>query len=409
MRRRRADGRARPSPFPSFRNDEGKAAGHVIGLISGTSADGIDAAVVKLTAKGAGRPDAKVVAFVDTPFPAGLRNRILSVAGGGAVGAAEIAALDAELGEAFARAALKAAKAAKIDPSKVLAIGSHGQTVHHAPRARPRVTMQLGDPFVIAERTGIAVVSDFRRRDVAAGGEGAPLTPIAHFDLFAEKGLARAVQNLGGIGNVTVLPADAKPDGVFAFDTGPANMILDGLVRAFTSGRMRYDKNGALSARGEADETLLATLLEDPFYRAPPPKSTGRELFGRAYVKRLIDSARRRGLTHADTLATAAELTARSVANSYRRFVLPRVPVEETLLCGGGVHNLDVVARLARHLEPLGVAVKSTADQGVDPDAVEAIAFAVLAYETLRGRPGNVPRATGAVGPRVLGAIVPGR
>lgn len=365
--------------------------------------------MVKLVAADGGvRPKAKVLAFVDTPFSPGLRNRILSVAGGGAVGAEEISALDAELGEAFARAALKAAKSAGVDPRKILAVGSHGQTVHHAPRARPRVTLQLGDPFVIAERTGIAVVADFRRRDVAAGGEGAPLTPIAHFDLFAEKGLPKAVQNLGGIGNVTVLPGDARSDGVFAFDTGPANMILDGLVRAFSSGRIRYDKDGALSARGDADESLLLSLLGEPFFRAPPPKSTGRELFGRAYVKRLIDAARRRGLTHADTLATAAELTARSIAESYRRFVLKKTRVRETLLCGGGVHNRDVVARLGRHLEPLGVQVKSTADYGVDPDAVEAIAFALLAYETLRGRPGNVPRATGAAGPRVLGAVVPG-
>lgn len=353
------------------------------------------------------RRGTSVVGFEAAPFAAGLRNRVLSVAGGAAVGAAEISALDAELGEAFARAALAALRKARVAPKSVLAIGSHGQTVHHAPRAKPRVTMQLGDPFVIAERTGIPVICDFRRRDVAAGGEGAPLTPMAHFDLFAEKGHALAVQNLGGIGNVTVLPPDGKPDGVFAFDTGPANMVLDGLIRAFTSGRVRYDKGGALSARGDADETLLASLLEEPFFRAPPPKSTGRELFGRAYVKRLVDAARRRGLTHADTLATAAELTARSIAESYRRFVLPRVRVTETLLCGGGVHNDDVVARIARRLEPFGVEVKSTDDRGIDPDAVEAIAFAMLAFETVRGRAGNIPRATGANGPRILGAIVP--
>lgn len=391
-----------PSPFPSLRGGARAAPVHVVGLISGTSADGIDAAVVRLTGDGV-----RVLGFEAAPFGARLRNRVLSVAGGAAVGAAEIATLDAELGEAFARAALAALRTARIAPGRVLAIGSHGQTVHHAPRAKPRVTMQLGDPFVIAERTGIPVVCDFRRRDVAAGGEGAPLTPMAHFDLFAQKGRALAVQNLGGIGNVTVLPADGKPDGVFAFDTGPANMVLDGLVRAFTGGRMRYDRNGTLSSRGDADETLLTSLMQAPFFRSPPPRSTGRELFGRAYVKRLVDAARRRGLTHADTLATAAELTARSIAESYRRFVLPREPVKETLLCGGGVHNADVVARIARRLEPLGVVVKSTADEGIDPDAVEAIAFAMLACETIRGRPGNIPRATGARGARVLGAIVP--
>ena len=376
----------------------------LIGLVSGTSADGIDAALIRLE----GKKPPVLEAFVLLPFPAALRGRVLGVAGGAAVGAPEIAALDVELGELFARAALAVARKAGVAISAVSAIGSHGQTIHHAPRARPATTMQIGDPSVIAERTGVTVVADFRRRDVAAGGEGAPLVPMAHLQLFGEPGRGRAVQNLGGIGNVTVLPGKGGVNGVFAFDTGPANMLLDALVRVFSGGRRRFDRNGATSAKGEPDEKLLGELLREPFFRRAPPKSTGRELFGRAYVSRLIAEGRRRHLQPEELLATAAELTARSIAISYERFVLPKAKVRECLLCGGGVHNRDVVARIAGHLRPLGIETKSTEDFGVDPDAVEAIAFALLAWDTLSGRAGNIPRATGARGPRILGSIVPG-
>lgn len=375
-----------------------------IGLISGTSADAVDAAVVRSN----GRGKAKLLAFEAIAYPALLRSRILMAAGGAAVGTAEIAALDAEIGRRFADAAIAAARAARVPLAKVRAIGSHGQTVWHAPQAKPPVTMQLGDPHVIAERTGVDVVADFRRRDIAAGGEGAPLVPIAHLELFGHARIPRAVQNLGGIGNVTVLPAGRKSGGVFAFDTGPANMVLDGLVQFYTAGRKRYDRGGAMSARGHADEGLVEELLRAPFFRRSPPKSTGRELFGRGYISRLLEASKKRRLAPEDLLATAAELTARSIAESYRRFVLPQVKVRETLLCGGGAHNRDVVRRIRTHLEPLGVSAISTANLGVDPDAIEAIAFALLAQDTLLGRAGNVPRATGAKGPRVLGCVVPG-
>lgn len=376
-----------------------------IGLISGTSADAVDAAVVRLK----GRERVELVAFAAAPYSAKLRARILAVAGGASVGAAEVAALDVEIGERFSQAAIQAAKRARIPLAKIDAIGSHGQTVHHAPRAKPAATMQLGDPHVIAERTGVQVVSDFRRRDIAAGGEGAPLVPMAHFDLFADRKVGRAVQNLGGIGNVTVLPAGRKPDDVFAFDTGPANMVLDGLVQAFTAGRQQYDRGGETGLRGHVDQELVASLMKMPFFRRQPPKSTGRELFGAGFVKTLVAEGRRRRHPPEDMLATAAELTARSIADGYERFVLPRADVKETILCGGGVHNRDVVRRIRDALAPLGVSVRTTADLGVDPDAVEAIAFAMLAFDTLAGRPGNVPRATGAKGPRVLGSIVPGK
>lgn len=374
-----------------------------IGLISGTSADGATAALILLKK---GRP-VQVEAFATVPFPAALRKRVLAVSGGSPVGATEIATLDVELGECFARAALGVARQAGVAMAKVEAIGSHGQTIHHHPSAKVPATLQIGDPSVIAERTGVTVVADFRRRDVAAGGEGAPLVPRAHFELFGAKGKPRTVQNLGGIGNVTVLPGDLALRGVFAFDTGPANMILDALASQASGGKQRFDTGGRLSAGSAADEKLLARLLRDPFFKRPPPKSTGREFFGGRYVKNLLEERVRRALSFRELQATCAELTARSIALAHRWFILPKVKVRECFLCGGGVHNRDLVARIARSLKELGVETRSTAELGIDPEAVEAVAFALLARETLDGRSGNLPGVTGAKGLRVLGAIVP--
>ncbi len=396
---------------------------NLIGLMSGTSADGVDAAWVSIAdGRGsrarAGRPRVSVVAHLTIPFPPSIRRRVLAAADDAPLPASELAALDAEVGERFAAAALAVARKARRPLASVRAIGSHGQTVHHAPDARPRVSMQLGSPFVIAERTGRTVVADFRRRDLAAGGQGAPLVPRAHDLLFGGSDRGRAILNLGGIANVTVLhprtrsraarSARATDSGLFAFDTGPANMVLDALTWRFTRGRRRFDRDGAIARRGSADDSLVDRLLRDPYFRRRPPKSTGRERFGERFTERLIALGKRRGMTAADLLATAAELTARSIADGIRRFVLPRVAVDRCFLCGGGVHNVDLVARLRRRLEPHRIALDTTAALGVDPDAVEAVAFALLARDTLDGRAGNVPRATGARGPRVLGAIVPG-
>jgi anhydro-N-acetylmuramic acid kinase len=258
----------------------------------------------------------------------------------------------------------------------------------------------VGEGACIAERAKAPVVCDFRVRDVAAGGEGAPLVPLVDALLFSAPGIGRAMQNIGGIANVTVLPASG--DGAFAFDNGPGNMALDAVARAASSGVEAFDQDGARAARGRVDETLLAELLAHPFLALPPPKSTGREAYGRDFVYPLLDSHRGR---LDDLLATLTLFTARAIADSYAAFVAPRARLDEVFVSGGGVHNQTLMDHLRRLLRP--VAVQSLAALGMDPDAKEAVAFAVLANETLYGRPGNVPAATGAAGPRVLGKIVP--
>jgi anhydro-N-acetylmuramic acid kinase len=390
----------------------------VVGLMSGTSADGIDAAVVDLPPAGT-RGAGRLLVHTHYPFPAGLEARILRAAEGGAC-TAEIGHLHAYLGELFAEAALAAIAAAGLAPESVDAIGSHGQTVHHAPEPRPepalpgargpaaeigvRSTLQLGHPAVIAERTGITTVADFRPRDLAAGGQGAPLAPYAHALLFGEPGRAVAVQNLGGIGNVTFIPAGAGPAEVLAFDTGPANMVIDGLVRALTGGRERFDRDGARARRGRVYVGLLTELLDDPYFARRPPKSTGRERFGESYVAALRTRSAALGLPDDDLVATATALTARSIARAYRDF-LPARPAR-VLLCGGGALNATLVAMIR---DALGVPVEPSDAAGVPALAVEAVSFAGLARETLAAIPTGLPQVTGASRATVLGVIAPGR
>jgi anhydro-N-acetylmuramic acid kinase len=283
----------------------------------------------------------------------------------------------------------------------VRAIGSHGQTLWHEP---PHSTWQLDAPAVIAERTGLAVVSDFRVRDVAAGGQGAPLVPIADALLFAGDGW-RAMQNIGGIGNVTVVPPDGTLESVRAFDTGPGNVVMDAVVRRLDATK-RYDDDGRMAASGTPIASVIDELLEHPYFAAEPPKSTGRELFDDNYVTRLIERCRavQRDVRDDDLVATATALTARSIADAYRRFV-PE-PVAEVLVSGGGAKNATLMAMLARELD--GLAVRSFDERYFDAEAKEAVAFALLALLHLESRAGNVPTATGARGARVLGVLTPG-
>jgi anhydro-N-acetylmuramic acid kinase len=358
----------------------------ILGLNSGTSADGVDAAMVSLSDAG----EVELERFATVPYPAGLQERLLA----GPAGAAEVAALDVAIGHAFADAAEEVLGAG---PRPDL-VASHGQTVSHQPRSAGGVgaTLQLGSAAVLAERVGAPVISNFRVRDVAAGGEGAPLVPLADLRLFGGRGLTRAVQNLGGIGNVTVV--GDQPGEVIAFDTGPGNMPLDLAARLLLGAAC--DRDGAHAAAGRVDEDVVAQLLGDPFFALPPPRSTGRERFGAAFLAPLL--SRFAGRVD-DLFATLTAFVAASVHDAYARHVLPRRRLDEILLCGGGVHNRALVAALAARFAP--VPVLSTAARGVDPDAKEAIAFAVLADETLHGRPGNLPAVTGAAGPRVLGTI----
>jgi anhydro-N-acetylmuramic acid kinase len=378
----------------------------VVGLMSGTSLDGVDAALVEVD--GSGTDDLRIRVLHALTVPYGDEQRRMSHDAIVAGNAEALCGLHADLGEWLAEAALAVCREAGVEIATVDAIGSHGQTVWHRPPAEGRrgATLQLGDAATIAERTGRPVVSDFRSRDVAAGGQGAPLVPWTDQLLFAVPDRTRALQNLGGIGNVTRVPPRGSGEPVFAFDTGPANALIDAAVEIATGGRHRYDRDGRLAARGRVDEALLAELLRHPYFAAEPPKSTGREEFGRPFVERLVEAVAPEGdQDWMDLIATLTELTARTVADAYARWVVPR-GVDEVVLTGGGGRNPVLAGRIRTLLHPLPVLEGGALD--VDPDAKEAVAFAVLAWAHLRGIPANLPSATGAAGPRVLGSLTPG-
>lgn len=383
----------------------------VVGLMAGTSADGIDAALVELTGAGVGTR-VRLLAFETSPYPPGVRERVLEAATR-PVPVQTLARLNALLGELFARAALEVVQRAGMPLDEVALIGSHGQTVAHAPAPVEdtgftlRATLQIGEPAIIAERTGITTVADFRVRDQAAGGHGAPLTPFVHFILFRHPTLHRGVLNLGGIGNLTVIPAGAGLEEVYGFDTGPGNMLIDGAVVHVTGGKQTYDHNGILARQGRVHARLLDWLLGHPFLTLPPPKTTGREEFGAAYLRRVLTQVRRWHVRRADLVATLTTFTARAVADQIGRFVRPRVGLDELIVAGGGAENLVLMASLQQLLPD--VKLSPCDDQGLPTRALEAVAFAVLAREAYEGRPNNVPAATGAARPVVMGKIVPGQ
>jgi anhydro-N-acetylmuramic acid kinase len=372
----------------------------VVGLMSGTSLDGIDAALCEIA--GWGRDArARVLRFLTVPFPPGLREAVEDLLDPGhATSAAELSTVNFRLGLAFAEAGAQVAGDGGID-----LVGSHGQTVWHQPPWMKKrgdliaSTLQIGEPAVIAARTGAVTVADFRVADVAVGGEGAPLVPYVDWLLYRRPERVRALQNIGGIANVTVV-SERLAD-VFAFDTGPGNMVIDALAARASQGEHAFDRDGSLSARGAVLPDLLARLLDDEYLRQPPPKSTGRERYGRGFVRELVE--REAGVDPFDLLATCVAFTAESIAAAYRRFVLPRAAVEEVVVSGGGAHNRTLMAHLARALAPLPV--REFSDDGVAPDAKEAVAFAVLAVEAVHAAPANVPSATGALRPAILGKI----
>jgi anhydro-N-acetylmuramic acid kinase len=403
----------------------------VLGLMSGTSADGIDVALTQIS----GAPpnlNAKLLNHTALNFPPALRKEILRVAEQQSISAGQLSQLNFRLGAVFGEAALTACKRFRISPQKIALIGSHGQTIFHQGPPVPYFgrltasTLQIAEPSIIAARTGITTVADFRPADMAFGGQGAPLVPYADYLLYRHPKLGRASLNLGGIANVTILPAACKPDQVFAFDTGPANMLIDALVQHFTHGRQRYDKNAALARRGHINEQLIRHLMRDPYLQIPPPKSTGREYYGATYVKKLLAFGRSRKISTADLLYTVTYFTANSVVDALRRFVLPKYQIHQLIVSGGGARNPLVMAVLEllllafrlrprsstsrhsplaiRHIgEPIEILPSSAL--GVPTEAKEAYAFALMAYETLHQRPANLPSATGARGPAILGKI----
>lgn len=373
------------------------------GLMSGTSLDGIDAVLLDLDDGGM-----IVTASHYVPYPAALRADLQQVAGGAAVPLAFLGALDVRLADAYADAALALFATAGVTPADIAAVGCHGQTLWHAPHGPHPFTWQAGDPHRLAERLGTTVVADFRRRDVAAGGQGAPLVPAFHADVFRAVDEDRVVLNLGGIGNITWLPADGE---VLGFDTGPANGLLDAWIQAQRG--QPYDADGEWAASGHVDAVLLARLREEPWLATPPPRSTGRELFNLGWLEARA-GARLGELAPKDVQATLAQYTAETVADALA--FLPAWP-ERVITCGGGTHNLDLRRRLeaafaartaAAGVPDLAPRVESCAAHGLDPAHVEAAAFAWLAWRTLHGLPGNLPAVTGARGPRVLGCVVPG-
>ena len=379
----------------------------VVGLMSGTSLDGISAAVTRFTERdGAVVPE--LLAFVQREYSAAQRNRLAAALTGATP--SEYARLDFELGAWLADAAVAAIAECGVARADIAAIASHGHTVWHE---APLATWQIGNAAVIAERTGMNVISDFRVRDVAAGGQGAPLVPIADALLFAAPTHWRALQNIGGIGNITIVPPNHDLASVRAFDTGPGVCVIDGVVRRLYPDKT-YDVDGALALRGAAIDGVVSELLGERFFSAPPPKSTGRELFTPSYIDEFIKKCRATSptATNEDIIATAVELTAASIALAFARFI-PE-PVSEIALSGGGANNPAIVAAIARALSNVQSGATGTARRIVkfnelffDGDAKEAVAFAFLGWLHLQHRPGNVPTATGARGPRILGAFTP--
>jgi anhydro-N-acetylmuramic acid kinase len=494
--------------------------------MSGTSLDGIDAALVRISGP-ATQPRVRLVAFETMPYPDEVRERLLAIAGGDSTTAGEIDRFNTLLGVAFGEAAIRVCRRARVKPARLFVVGSHGQTIHHCgvqPRkpthrtlpklvellynltgtrrkpdahrpaarevgelfsklrariggtsrapgqesinainltyfpeimktlktvrpVRPKLwsmgirgTMQIAEPALIAERTGAPVVADFRAADMAAGGQGAPLVPIVDYLLLRDARKGTVALNIGGIANFTVIPAGAKPEQVFGFDTGPGNMVIDGLVRHLTKGKKAYDAGGRWAAKGQVIEPLLEEILRLPFFAQKPPKSAGREQFGQAFINqyflrlqgdaasplqrpltrpapagenagggppspqgRGLEIKRGRGARPEDLLRTATELTARTIADALRRFVLGKIAIHRLIISGGGAHNRLLVTRLAELLPNLRL--HRSDEFGINVDAKEAIAFAVLADRTMHGLPGNLPSVTGARHPVVLGKI----
>jgi anhydro-N-acetylmuramic acid kinase len=370
------------------------------GIMSGTSLDGIDAVLVELSGA-----RVQTLAFHTAPYPAPLREALLAVSNTD-THTRDIARLHFLLPELYAEAFLAACRKARVKPSQVAVLGCHGQTIYHEGRPVPFLgrriasTLQIGDGSVLAARTGVPVVCDFRPADIAAGGQGAPLVPYVDYLLFKDPKLRRVALNIGGIANVTCLPPACKPEEVLAFDTGPGNMVIDQLMTHFTAGRQNFDRDGAFAASGQVHPAIVQQLLEDEYFRLKPPKSCGREQFGPSFVQRLLEFR----LSPEDTVATATYFTAAAIAEGLARFAgAEDNPPDQIIVSGGGVHNKTLLRFLRAELPDSDVARSEVF--GIDPDAKEAIAFAILARETLEGRPANLPSATGARRPAVLGKL----
>ncbi len=385
---------------------------NVAGIMSGTSADGIDVALVRIE-PGNARPELTLLAHEGIAFPPALRNHVLAAMNATSTSAAELARLHWRLGIAYAEAV---SATLKLHPLKLHLIGCHGQTLYHQPRAtvyaarKFACTWQAGEAAVIAAAHGIPVVSNFRPADILVGGQGAPLVPLLDYTLFADATRGRVLQNIGGIANLTAIPAGAGPGRVIALDTGPGNMVIDALAQQLFG--IAFDRDGALAAQGKVLEPVLAAALRNPYFQLKPPRTTGREQFGREYAAALLEDCKRHNENPKDALATATALTAETIAQSYKQFILPRMKggknvrsAVDYIVSGGGARNRTLMAMLTQRLEPLGCTMASSEDFGLPAEAKEAAAFALLAWQTWHRLPGNVPSATGASRPAILGQV----
>lgn len=415
----------------------------VIGLMSGTSADGIDACLVEISGNGI-HTKINILAFETYPYDDATRKAVLEICSPETGTVDKICQLNFHLGKLFANAAQSIANKARVSLTDIDLIGSHGQTIYHLPNQatmeKPEVrsqrsearsnesnsnrintedfkretrylpflrsTLQIGEPSVIAQETGVTTVADFRPRDIAAGGQGAPLVPYADYILFRDKEKGRALQNIGGIANVTFLPRDCNIHDVIAFDTGPGNMVIDRITELITNDAFHFDEGGKLAAKGKVDERLLAILLAHPYLSKLPPKTTGREEFGRPCADNLYKDATHSGIEGPDILATVTAFTARTIADSYKQWILPKHHLSEVVVSGGGSYN-ETLIKFLIHYFPSCVKIHSINRFGIAPNAKEALAFAILAHETISGNPNNIPGVTGAREAVIMGKIIP--
>lgn len=382
----------------------------VVGMMSGTSVDGVDAALVEISGTDS-EPKVKLLAFENKPYPPQVREKIFSLFTPANATVDKVGYMNFLLGEIYAKSALSVIEKAGMKPEEIDVIGSHGQTIWHAPIPESpdgipvAYTVQIGEGSVIAERTGILTVSDFRVADMAAGGQGAPLVPFSEYLLYRREKETILLQNIGGIGNMTVMPAGAKPRDVFAFDTGPGNMIIDAVISAVTGGEKTYDAGGETAAKGKVCNALLDILKEEPYYRQPLPKTTGREHFGVQYTEKILSWWKENPIPVEDLLATVTDLTAYSIADAYERYVLPKYRASEIIVGGGGSYNATLLRFMKERFAPHGVAVRTQEDLGLSSDAKEAVAFALMADCCMRGKANTLPSVTGAEHPAVMGKI----
>ena len=385
----------------------------VVGLMSGTSADGVDAALCEVSGEGRGNVKVKLLGKFSQEYPDMVRDRVLKVSETNNGTSAELCELNFLLGELFAAATNSLIDGAGVKREDVDLIGSHGQTISHIPPRTDSQTFQLGatlqiaEPAVIAERTGITVVSNFRTRDMAAGGQGAPLVPFVDFLMFSSDEKTRVALNIGGISNVTYLPAHGNIESTLAYDTGPGNMIVDAMIQYLTQGDQSYDRDGAMAESGTVHPQLMNEMLKHEYLHRSPPKSTGREEFGVQFAIQMYEWGTKNGMVimPRDIVATATKFTALTIADSIKKFLAPKGKIDELIVSGGGAMNPVLMQHLAGELPDLKMT--NSDEYGFPLKSKESIAFAILARETILGRPSNLPSATGAAGPRILGQITP--